>query len=166
VILQLLLISSVDARCNLELFRFGSSYSEIEKQLGNMPKTSASSENMLFAPGEMVCKDDKSLARSPVFFIFADDKLVQIIVKRYTMNGKGNLSLIEWAESIYGERENKPKSFYAKKPDASFYWDSFNSLVHYFIENDESGFRENVIIESRRHKKLLEKFFSETGKSN
>ena len=164
--LQLILISSVQARCNLELFRFGSSYSEIEKQLGNMPKISASNENMLFAPGELVCKDDKSLARSPVFFIFVNDKLVQMVVKRYTMYGKGELSLIKWAESIYGERENKPKSFYAKKPDASFYWDSFNSLTHYFIENDESGFRENVVIESRRHKKLIKDFLSGTEKLN
>ena len=55
VILQLLLISSVHARCNLELFRFGSSYSEIENQLGNAPKVSASNENRLFIPGEWVC---------------------------------------------------------------------------------------------------------------
>jgi len=161
VILQLLLISSVDARCNLELFRFGSSYSEIENQLGNAPKVSASNENRLFIPGEWVCKGEKNFDGSPVFFIFIKDKLVQIVVSRYTIYGQEKPSLITWAESIYGERENKPKSFYANKPDASFYWDGFNSLTHYFIENDESGFRENIIIESKRHNKLFETWSSE-----
>ena len=33
VLMQLLLISSAQARCNLELFRFGSSVQDIEKQL-------------------------------------------------------------------------------------------------------------------------------------
>jgi len=61
VILQLLLISSVNARCNLELFRFGSSYSEIEKQLGNVAKVSASDEHRLFMPAELICKDEKIL---------------------------------------------------------------------------------------------------------
>jgi len=166
LILQLFLIGSVHARCNLELFRFGSSYGEIEKQLGNIPKTSASNEHRLFMPAERICKEERNLDGSPVFFMFADDKLVQIVVSRYTIYEQEEPSLIKWAESIYGEKENKPKSFYAKKPDASFYWDSFNSLTHYFIENDESGFRENVIIESRRHKKLIEKFLSETGELN
>lgn len=166
LILQLFLISSVHARCNLELFRFGSSYSEIEKQLGGVPKTSASNEHRLFMPAELICKDEKNLDGSPIFFMFAEGKLVQIVVSRYTIYEQEEPSLIKWAESTYGDRENKPKSFYAAKPEASFYWDSFNSLTHYFIENDESGFRENVIIESRRHKKLLEKFFSETGKLN
>ena len=154
-LLQFLLIASVHARCNLELFRFDSSYEEIQNQLGDIPIISVSTPDRLFVPGEMVCKSEKIFEGSPVFFIFLKDKLVRIEVIRYNF-GEGRPSLISWAESIYGEIEKKPKSFYDVRPNASWYWDNTNSLVRYAVESDESGFAESVVIESKRHGKLFE----------
>jgi hypothetical protein len=162
-ILQLLLMSSVEARCNLELFRFGSSYQEIQDQLGDIPIVSISTPDRLFVPGEIVCKDEKVFEGSPVFFIFLYDKLVRTELTRYT-HEQGEPSLISWAESIYGEKEKKPKSFYNNRPSASWYWDNYNSLVRYVIESDESGFSEYVFIESKQHAKLFEKRANEDEK--
>jgi len=154
-LLQFLLITGAHASCNLELFRFDSSYEEIQNQLGDIPIISVSTPDRLFVPGEMVCKSEKIFEGSPVFFIFLKDKLVKIEVIRYNF-GEGKPSLISWAESIYGEIEKKPKSFYDVRPYASWYWDNANSLVRYAVESDESGFAESVLIESKRHGKLFE----------
>ena len=154
-LLQFLLITGAHASCNLELFRFDSSYEEIQNQLGDIPIISVSTPDRLFVPGEMVCKSEKIFEGSPVFFIFLKDKLVKIEVIRYNF-GEGKPSLISWAESIYGEIEKKPKSFYDVRPYASWYWDNANSLVRYAVESDESGFAESVVIESKRHGKLFE----------
>lgn len=154
-LLQFLLITSAHASCNLELFRFDSSYEEIKNQLGDIPIISVSTPDRLFVPGEMVCKSEKIFEGSPVFFIFLKDKLVKIEVIRYNF-GEGRPSLISWAESIYGEIEKKPKSFYDARPNASWYWDNANSLISYVVESDESGFAESVLIESKRHGKLFE----------
>ena len=154
-LLQFLLITSAHARCNLELFRFDSSYEEIQTQLGDIPIISVSTPDRLFVPGEMVCKSEKVFEGSPVFFIFLKDKLVRMEVIRYNF-GEGKPSLIVWAESIYGEIEKKPKSFYDARPNANWYWDNINSLVSYVVESDESGFAESVVIESKRHGKLFE----------
>ncbi len=161
LLLSLFLISSAQAKCNLEIYRFGSSYQEIQHQLGDPLPVSVSTKNRLFMPGELVCEHEKALVGSPILFIFFYDQLVQIRVARYTLDGPEKPSLVSWAESIYGERNNKPKSFYSDKPDASWYWDSSNALVRYFVESDGSGFREHVIIESRRHQKLFEKWANE-----
>jgi len=149
-ILQLFLISSVQAKCDLESFRFGSSYEAIEKQLGNVPIVSLTTKNRIFMPGEFVCKNEAVFNWSPIYFIFSNNKLSQIEMTRYTLFGQEKPSLISWVESTYGEKTNKPKSFYSNKPSASWYWDGFNnSSVHYFIENDESGFRENLVIKPK-----------------
>jgi hypothetical protein len=143
-------MGNAQAKCNLELFHFGSSYKEIENQLGNVPKVSLSNKNRIFMPGEMVCENEEVFNWSPMYFIFSNSKLTEIHVTRYTLFGQEKPSLISWVESTYGEKTNKPKSFYSNKPSASWYWDgSNNSSVHYFIENDESGFRENIVIKSK-----------------
>ena len=154
-LLQFLLIASAHARCNLELFRFDSSYEEIQNQLGDIPIISVSTPDRLFVPGEMVCKNEKVFEGAPVFFIFLKDKLVRMEVTRYNF-GEGEPSLISWAESIYGEIEKKPKSFYNARPSANWYWDNVNSWVRYVVESDESGFAEAVFIESKRHTRLIE----------
>ena len=154
-LLQFFLIASAHARCNLELFRFDSSYEEIQNQLGDIPIISVSTPERLFVPGEMVCKSEKVFEGAPVYFIFLKDKLVRMEVTRYNF-GEGRPSLISWAESIYGEIEKKPKSFYDARPNANWYWDNVNSLVRYVVESDESGFAEVVFIESKRHGKLFE----------
>ena len=76
-LVQFLLITSAHARCNLELFRFDSSYEEIQNQLGDIPIISVSTPERLFVPGEMVCKSEKVFEGSPVFFINLKDKLLR-----------------------------------------------------------------------------------------
>ena len=154
-LLQFLLIASAHARCNLELFRFGSSYEAIQNKIDELPIVSASSPDRLFVPGEIICKSEKVFEGARVYFIFLKDKLVRMEVTRYNF-GEGSPSLISWAESIYGEIEKKPKSFYDAMPNASWYWDNVSSLVRYAVESDESGFAESVVIESKRHGKLFE----------
>ena len=166
-LLQFLLIANAYARCNVEVASFGSNYEQVKSKFPeDMPMSSASSPDRLFVPGEWVCKTEKVFEGSPVFFHFIDDKLVRIQIFRYTM-GDGFPSLIQWAESIYGEIEKKPKSFYDTRPSASWYWDNTNSLVRYVVESDESGFAEGMFIDSKRHERLFgEQAIKEEANSN
>jgi hypothetical protein len=162
LLVQLLLISSAQARCNLELFRFGSSMQDIEKQLnldegGMLPIMDGESQNVLFVPGEEVCKDEKSFEGAPVTFVFLYDKLVEI----QTMRLSEQPTLISWAESIYGDKQGKPKSFFDTKPNAQWLWDNFNATIAYSIQPDSQGVIESIIIQSHRHQRYFEKFAKE-----
>ncbi len=159
---QLLLISIAEARCNLESFRFGSSMQDIEKQLnldegGMLPIMGGESQNVLFVPGEEVCKGEKAFEGAPINFVFLYDKLVEI----QTMRLSTKPTLISWAESIYGEKEDKPKSFYFEKPSAEWLWDNFNATIAYSIQPDGEDVVESIIIQSRRHQLDFEKFVKE-----
>ena len=72
--------------------------------------------------------------------------------------------LVNWAESIYGEKEKKPRSFYAKKPNTAWVWDNFNAVVFYSIAPDYEGVVESIVIQSRRHQRYFEKFSKEEEK--
>jgi hypothetical protein len=162
VLVQLLLISSAQARCNLELFRFGSSVQDIEKQLnldegGMLPIMGGESQKVLFVPGEEICKDEKSFEGAPINFVFLYGKLVEIQTTRLSEKPM----LINWAESIYGEKQGKPKSFFDTKPNAQWLWDNFNATIAYSIRPDSQGVIESVIIQSRRYQLDFEKFAKE-----
>ena len=159
---QLMLITSAEARCNLELFRFGSSVQDIEKQLnlgegGMLPIIAGESKQVVFAPGEEVCKGEKSFEGAPVTFVFLYDQLVEI----QTMRLSEQPMLISWAESIYGTKVKKPKSFYDAKPNAQWLWDNFNATIAYSIAPDVNDVVESIIIQSRRHQLVFEKFAKE-----
>jgi hypothetical protein len=162
ILVQLLLISSAQARCNLELFRFGSSVQEIEKQLnlgegGLLPIMEGGSRQVVLAPGEEVCRGEKYFEGEPIAFVFLYDKLVEI----KTMRLSEKPTLVHWAESIYGEQKNKPKSFYDAKPNAQWLWDNFNATIAYSIQPDANDVVESIIIQSRRHQQYFEKFYKE-----
>jgi hypothetical protein len=162
VLVQLLLISSAQARCNLELFRFGSSAEEIKKQLdlpdgGMLPIVGNEFKNVVFVPGEEVCKGEKSFEGAPINFVFLYDKLVEIQTTRLSEKP----TMINWAESIYGEKQNKPKSFYEDKPNAQWLWDNFNATIAYSIRPDSQGVIESIIIQTRSHQRYFEKFAKE-----
>ncbi len=162
LLVQLLLISSAQARCNLELFRFGSSAEDIKKQLnlpegGMLPIMGGESQNVVFVPGEEVCKDEKAFESAPVNFVFLYDKLVEI----QTMRLSEKPTLIDWAESIYGEKQNKPNSFYDNRPNAQWLWDNSNATIAYSIHPDANDVVESIIIQSRKHQKYFEKFAEE-----
>jgi hypothetical protein len=159
---QFILITSAEARCNLELFRFGSSVESIEKQLnldggGLLPIAGGESKQVVFAPGEEVCKGEKSFEGAPVTFVFLYDKLVEI----QTMRLSEQPMLISWAESIYGTKVKKPKSFYDAKPNAQWLWDNFNATIAYSIRPDANDVVESIIIQSRKHQRYFEKFAKE-----
>ena len=162
VLVQLLLISSAQARCNLELFRFGSSVQDIEKQLnvdqgGMLPIMGGESQKVLFVPGEEACKGEKDFEGAPVTFVFLYDKLVEIQTTRLSEKPM----FINWAESIYGEKQGKPKSFFDAKPNAQWLWDNFNATIAYSIQPDSQGVIESIIIQSRRYQLEFEKFAKE-----
>jgi len=162
LLVQLLLISSAQARCNLELFRFGSSVQEIKKDLKLdenifMPVMLEESKQIVFVPGEDVCKGEKAFEGAPVNFVFLYDKLVEIQTTRLSEKP----TMIHWAESIYSEKENKPKSFYFDKPNAQWLWDNFNATIAYSIRPDSQGVIESIIIQSRSHQRYFEKFAKE-----
>jgi hypothetical protein len=162
ILVQLLLISSAQARCNLELFRFGSSAEDIKKQLnlpegGMLPIMGSESKNVVFVPGEEVCKDEKAFEGAPINFVFLYDKLVEIQTVRLSEKP----TLVNWAESIYGEKQNKPKSFFDTKPNAQWLWDNFNATIAYSIRPDSQGVIESIIMQSRRYQLDFEKFAKE-----
>jgi len=162
LLVQLLLISSAQARCNLELFRFGSSAEEIKTQLnlpegGMLPIMGSESKNAVFVPGEEVCKDEKAFEGAPINFVFLYDKLVEIQTVRLSEKP----TLVNWAESIYGVKDKKPKSFHDDKPNAQWLWDNFNATIAYSIQPDSQGVIESIIIQSRRYQLEFEKFAKE-----
>jgi hypothetical protein len=162
LLVQLVFAGSVQARCNLELFRFGSSVEEVEKELGVnerqnilMPSLDIGSERIIFVRGEEACKGEKHFEGASVGFRFLYDKLVQMEVTAHSIKPR----LINWAESIYGEKEDKPKGF--QKFNAQWTWQNFNSAISYLIQPDEGNIVELVIIQSRRHRLVFEKFYKE-----
>ena len=162
LLIQMVFVSSVQARCNLELFRFGSSAEEIKTQLnlaegGMLPIMGGESKNVVFVPGEEVCKDEKYFEGAPIIFVFLYDKLVEIQTTRLSEKP----TLIHWAESIYGEKEKKPKSYYQEKPNAQWLWDNFNATIAYSIRPDANDVVESIIIQSRKHQRYFEKFAKE-----
>jgi len=160
-IVQLIMINAAQARCNLELFRFGSSVVEIEKQITGHSIEIPSPEKMhreeIFYPGEEVCKGEKYFEGAPINFVFLYDKLVEIQVERLSENP----ILVNWAESIYGEKEKKPRSFYAKKSNATWVWDSFNAVIFYSVTPNYESLTESIVIQSKHHQRYFEKFSKE-----
>ena len=156
---QLLFIGSVQAKCDLKSFQFGASYKSIVSKLNIdselvEPEIKGASHQLLFAPGEEVCKSEKAFQGVPIHFVFLYNDLVQIEL----MGVSESPSLITWAESIYGEIENKPNSFYQEKPIARLFWENSNALISYSIESVYEEVIETMIIQSLKHQKSYEKF--------
>jgi len=161
---QFLLIGSVQAKCDLESFRFGISHKALisqlklddyfieSEQIGSDPKPDISRE-VVIAPGEKVCKNEKIFKDFPVEFLLLDDKLVEIRINRLSESP----IIIKWAESIYGKKQNKPNSFYSEKPIAHWFWENSNALIIYSIESYENEVFELMIIQSLKHQKYFDK---------
>jgi hypothetical protein len=92
-----------------------------------------------------------------VNFVFLYDKLVEIQVGHFSEA----TILVNWAESIYGEKEKKPRSFYAKSPNASWIWDNFNAVIFYSVVPDYENLIETIVIQSKHHQRYFEKFSKE-----
>ena len=155
LIVQLMLIGAAQAKCDLESFKFGSSYKtlisklklDMDSEIKDVP------EYFVYAPGELVCKNEKIFESVPVNFIFVYDKLVEIHITRLSEEA----TLVDWAESIYGEKKDKPRSFFYQQPYAQWLWVNSNATIAYSIESNETEVFESIIIQSFNHQKNFEK---------
>jgi hypothetical protein len=158
LIVQLMFIGAAQAKCDLESFKFGSSYKSLMSKLkmdGDFmePKIEGISERFFLAPGELVCKNEKIFESVPVNFVFLYDDLVEIHITRLSEEA----TLVDWAESIYGEKKDKPRSFFYQQPYAQWLWVNSNATIAYSIESNENEVFESIIIQSFNHQKIFEK---------
>jgi hypothetical protein len=158
LLMQFLLLGQAQARCNLELFHFGSSVKDLNQdlRLTQEEKISATHDRYkqtVSLPGEMVCQGEKYLEDALVDFVFLDGKLVET---RTTKPSK-QPTLVYWVESIYGEKKRKPNTFYAAQPQAYLLWESSNAVVAYSITSNDKGIFESVIIQSKNHQRYFAK---------
>ena len=145
--------ANVMAACDLQRFKFGTSYERVQKHFDTGLEKAPVSIQMLFVPGSDVCTGEKVFLGSPVIFTFLYDKLVQIEVERLSKKAL----LGAWAESVYGVKSNKPRSYFSSEPNAQWHWDKSTavitySIVTYGIERDEY-----IQIQSKRHEELFAK---------
>ena len=162
LLLQSLFIGSVQAKCDLESFRFGTSYKALVSKLKLdkdliMPKIDGQYEQFVSVLGEDICKNEKVFEGVPIDFVVLYDKLVEIRVEKFSEK----LSLVDWAESIYGKMQKKPTSFYNAQPNAAWIWDNPNASISYSVLNDENLVVESIIIQSAKHAKYISKLAKE-----
>jgi len=162
LLLQLVFIGSAQAKCDLETYRFGTSYKalvgklKLDKDL-IMPKIDGQYEQYVTVTGDVVCKNEKVFEGVPIDFVVLYDKLVEIRIMKLSEKP----SLVDWAESIYGKNQNKPTSFYDTKPNAAWVWDNTNASISYSVLSDENLLLESIIIQSVKHAKYFSMFAKE-----
>ena len=116
----------------------------------------------VFVPGEMVCKNEKSFKGTLAEYIFMHGKLTEIRLARISTSP----TLVRWAEKIYGARRDKPSSFYKDQPNAEWLWTNINSTTAYSLMSDlNNHVIESIVIQSRKHQDLFEKFGKDQDKA-
>jgi len=166
LLINVLVVLEANAVCNVEQFRFGSTIKDIEKQTKNMRiNTLPTSEiynstedkfSIIFA-GEDICKDDDEFIGTPVEMIFLYGKLVELRVIKFLENGDDPVLMI-WAEKVYGQKTNKPRSYDFKEPSMHLLWNNFNATISYSMTSVGYGIEELVVIQSRRYRDLFKKY--------
>jgi len=159
ILLQISFIGNAQAKCDLESFSFGISHKALMSKLKlsaefDQPYVQGQPQQMVFAPGEEVCKSEEILEGVPIHFKFLYDKLVEIQM----MEISESPTLFEWAESIYGENNNKPNSFYYNQPVAHWNWESSKAIISYSVESISDQVIESIVIQSTNHQKYFERF--------
>ena len=162
LLLQLVFIGSAQAKCDLETYRFGTSYKalvgklKLDKDL-IMPKIDGQYEQYVTVTGDVVCKNEKVFELASVDFLVLYDKLVEIRVMSFSEKP----SLVDWAESIYGKMQKKPTSFYDAQPNAEWIWDNPNATISYSVLSDTNSVVESIIIQSAKHAKYFSRLAKE-----
>jgi len=165
-LIQFFVVAQANAACNLAKFSFGSSIQDVEKKIKamnaeNLPATSGFIEteerHSIVFPGEEICKRDKSFIGAPVEMVFLENKLVEFRLFKFLEYGD-RPELVNWAEDVYGEKNNKPTTFYDLEPSAFWLWDSSNSTVAYSLINIGYGIDEVVTIQSNQYQELFKKY--------
>jgi hypothetical protein len=160
LILQILFVASVQARCNLELFRFGSLFEDVKERypesmlmldIPSMPRS------IMKVSGKTVCPYDSRFNKTSIKYIFLYGRLVEINVLNFT----DKPILIDWVESAYGKKVNKPKGMHGNDPNVQLLWDKHDVVVLYNLQSNGSEKIEQVYIQSKRHKNLHQKFSTE-----
>ena len=144
--MQFFIVAQANAACNLAKFSFGSSIQDVEKKIKamnaeNLPATSGFIEteerHSIVFPGEEICKGDKSFIGAPVEMVFLENKLVEFRLFKFLEYGD-RPELVNWAEGVYGEKNNKPKSFYDLEPSQkngrNFHQLSQNNLTPHLLK--------------------------------
>ena len=152
LIAQLFFIGSAKAKCDLESLKFGLSHEALMTKLKldedfSRPEKNEIPEYFVSFSGQELCKNEEVFERASVHFMFIYDKLLEIQIRGFSESAL----LADWAISIYGEKENKPTSFYDVKPNAQWLWDKPNKVIAYSIKPDMGGVFESIIIQSRNH---------------
>ncbi len=170
VLLLLLLSSSAaQAACNLELFRFGYSPQYVAKELGLIPKgqrmfppgEEAPAQFDISFPGNELCPHEKALKSTLIEFVFLYGKLAKIKTKLLSPSP----TVVFWAESVYGEKKDKPMSFYALHPSAQWVWATEKSTIAYSVIPAGDEVFESLIIESNTMQTEFNKFSQAHEKS-
>ena len=149
--------ANVMAACDLQRFKFGTSYERVQKHFDTGLEKAPVSIQMLFVPGSDVCAGEKVFLGTPVIFTFLYNKLVQIEVNRLS---KKSL-LGAWAESVYGVKSNKPTSYFSSEPNAQWHWDKSTAVITYSIVTYGAERHEYIQIQSKRHEELFAKWAEE-----
>ena len=113
--------------------------------------------HVIVLPGEELCKQDKSFIGAPIDMIFLENKLVELRLFKFLEYGD-KPELVNWAESVYGEKTNKPMTYYDDKPSASWLWESTKSTVSYSLLDIGYGIDEVITIQSEKHQDLFIKY--------
>lgn len=169
-LVNFLVVIEASAKCNIEQFRFGSTVKDIEKQTTNMQIITLPSSELydskedkysIFFAGEDICKNDDVFIGAPVEMVFLYGKLVELRLVRFLEKEDAPV-LINWAEKVYGKKDNKPKGYDFREPDMHLVWNNFNATVSYSRTSLGYGTEELVVIQSRRFGKLFEKYSKKT----
>jgi len=172
--LQFFAISEASAACNLSQFSFGSSLKDVEVKLKYLEADNLHANSSFFATGdkvslglsaEQVCKRDKEFIGAHIIMIFLYDKLVELNLYKFIESGD-NPGLIYWAESVYGEKNPKPPSFYEPEPSAFWFWRGLDSTASYSLESIAYGIDELVTIQTNKYQDLYSKYSAELESGN
>jgi len=157
---QLLLITSVQARCNLELFRFGSSVEDLHDRYSGLESTidmPGMPRLAVRATGDSICPYDKNFSKASVRYIFLYGKLVEVNISSFA----NKPVLIDWVESAYGNSINKQSDIYRSNPNVQLVWDKPDIVILYNLRSNGVEKIEQVFIQSRNHKNIHQKFSKE-----
>jgi hypothetical protein len=160
-LMAVLIAVQAQAYCNLERFGFGKDFDEMLGEFNDagMPfGASQLSRSEIAVPGELVCEGDDRFEGVLLHYIFLYGKFVEISMSRVA----DKLVLLDWAESMYGAKNNKPGDFFSANPGGQLVWDTFNSVVTYSYSKSEGEEFEALTLQSRRYVDLFARYSEET----
>jgi hypothetical protein len=154
LLLQLFIIGSVHARCDLDSLQFGISHKALIDKLKldaeiTEPEIKGAPKQIVYVPGSEACKGEIMFENVTIHFVFIFNKLVGINL----MVISESPTLVNWAESTYGVKSNKPSSFYDDIPNALWFWEKSDATISYSIASDGEFIEESIAIITNDYEK-------------